>query len=170
LVLRTLTAHEAECTLAATGEHQLAFVAGYPSAFATQVLRLVALYPAIDQRTGPDTPDLGPWLLQRRADGVVVGTVSCARTANPAELSVGYDVARSCWGEGYATEALGAVVEHLLSLPGIHRVCAETLTDHGASRRVMEKAGMRWQRDELAEHDGREVKLAHYAIDRPAPI
>lgn len=170
LVLQTLTAHEAERTLAGTGQNRLRFAEGYPSSFATQVLRLVALYPSIDQRLTADTPDLGPWLLLRGTDGVVIGTVSCARTTNPAELSVGYDIARSCRGEGYATEALGAVVEHLLSLPGIHRVVAETLTDHVASRRVMEKAGMCWERDEIAEHDGREVKLAHYAIDRPASI
>jgi ribosomal-protein-alanine N-acetyltransferase len=170
LILRTLTANEAERTLAGTGPDRPVFVDGYPSAFATQVLRLVALYPSIDQRTAPDAPDLGPWLLVGRADGLVIGTISCARTADPAELTVGYDIARSCWGEGYATEALVAVVEHLLTLPGIHRVSAETRTDHLASRRVMEKAGMRWRHDEIAEHDGREVKLAHYAIDRVAPV
>jgi RimJ/RimL family protein N-acetyltransferase len=170
LLLRPLTADDAERTLAGTSEDRLVFVEGYPSRFATQVLRLVALYPSIDHQTDPDAPDLGPWLVVRRSDGVVIGTVSCARTVNPAELSVGYDIARSCWGEGYATEALGAVVEHLLSLPEIQRVVAETHTGHVASRRVMEKAGMRWQRDEIAEHEGRELKLALYAIDRPAPI
>ena len=169
LILRTLTAHQAEQMLAGTAPDRPVFVDGYPSAFATQVLRLVALYPSIDQRTAPDAPDLGPWLLVRRAGGVVIGTISCARTTDPAELTVGYDIARSCWGEGYATEALVAVVKHLLALPGIRRVSAETRTDHLASRRVMEKAGMRWQHDEIAEHDGREVKLAHYAIDRVAP-
>ncbi|HEY0573347.1 MAG TPA: GNAT family N-acetyltransferase [Pseudonocardia sp.] len=170
LVLRMLTAHDAERMLAGSHPELPVFADGYPSAFATQVLRLVALYPAIDQEVGEGAPDLGPWLLLRRSDDAVIGTISCARTGNPAEMSVGYDITPPCWGEGYATEALGAVVEHLLSLLDISRVCAETVTDHIASRRVMEKSGMRWQRDEVAEHDGREVKLAHYAIDRPEPI
>ena len=170
LALRALTAGAAERALAGTEPGRLTFAEGYPSAFATQVLRLVALYPAIDEEVGADAPDLGPWLLLRRSDEAVIGTVSCAHTRNPSEVSVGYDIARSCRGQGYATEALGTVVEHLLSLPDILRVSAETVSDHVASRRVMEKAGMRWQRDEVAQSDGREVKLVHYAIDRPDPI
>jgi ribosomal-protein-alanine N-acetyltransferase len=170
LLLRTLTAHDAERTLAASDLDRPTYADGYPSAFATQVLRLVALYPAIDQETDEGAPDLGPWLLLRRSDDAVIGTISCARTGDPVEVSVGYDIASSCWGEGYATEALGAVVEHLLGQPDIGRVCAEAKIDHAASRRVMEKSGMRWQRDEVAEHEGREVKLAHYAIDRPEPV
>jgi RimJ/RimL family protein N-acetyltransferase len=178
LVLRTLTARDAELMLADpdpdpdpdTGPDgdRPRFVDGYPSAFATQVLRLVALYPAHDQPTGTGTADLGPWLVSRCADGAVIGTLSCARSAEAGEVSVGYDIARSCRGEGYATEALGAAVEHLLGLPEIERVCAETLTDHTASRRVMEKAGLCWRHDEVVEQDGHEVTLAHYAIERPA--
>jgi len=170
LLLRTLTAADAERILAGTDENRPAFADEYPSAFATQVLRLVALYPAIDQETGEDSPNLGPWLLVRRSDDAVIGTISCARTADPIEVSVGYDLAPSCWGEGYATEALGAAIEHLLSQPDIGRVCAEATTDHAVSRRVMEKCGMRWLRDEVAEYDGREVKLAQYAIDSPEPL
>jgi RimJ/RimL family protein N-acetyltransferase len=170
LLLRTLTASDAERFLADTDEDRPAFADEYPSAFATQVLRLVALYPAIDQETGDNRPDLGPWLLVRRSDEAVIGTISCARTADPIEVSVGYDLAPSCWGEGYATEALGAAIEHLLSQPDLSRVCAEATIDHTASRRVMEKCGMRWLRDEVAEFDGREVKLAHYAIDSPEPL
>jgi RimJ/RimL family protein N-acetyltransferase len=170
LLLRTLTAADAERILAGTDENRPAFADEYPSAFATQVLRLVALYPAIDQETGDDTPNLGPWLLVRRSDDAVIGTISCARTADPVEVSVGYDLAPSCWGEGYATEALGAAIEHLLGQPDIGRVVAEATIDHAASRRVMEKCGMRWLRDEVAEFDGREVKLAQYAIERPEPV
>ena len=174
LLLRTLTAADAERILAGTDESRPVFADEYPSAFATQVLRLVALYPAIDQEVGEgidqDTPNLGPWLLVRQSDGAVIGTISCARTADPIEVSVGYDLAPSCWGEGYATEALGAAVEHLLSQPDIDRVVAEATIDHVASRRVMEKCGMRWLRDEVAELDGREVKLAQYAIERPEPL
>lgn len=174
LELRTLTARDAERFLTdpdgSPDDDGPAFVDGYPSAFATQVLRLVALYPAPDQPSPSPSGDLGPWLVARRADGAVIGTLSCARSADAGEVSVGYDIARSCRGEGYATEALGAVVEHLLSLPDIGRVCAETLTDHTASRRVMEKAGLRWRRDEVVEQDGHEVTLVQYAIERPAGV
>lgn len=167
LLLRTLTAAEAERLLAADSGR---FAEGYPSAFAAEVLRLVALYPVTDHPVDDSAAELGPWLVLRRTDDALLGVVSCARTTEPSAMTVGYDFARSCWGNGYATEALSAVVEHLLSLPEVWRVCAETSIDHSASRRVMEKSGLRWQRDETEFEDGREVKIAHYAIDRPTPI
>lgn len=170
LVIRPLTAGEAERSLSdESTPDRLTFVDDYPSAVATEILRLVALYPMTGQQSD-SWSDLGPWLVVRQLDEVVIGTVSCARTAEPSTVTVGYDFARSCWGSGYATETLGAVLEHLLSVPEVWRVCAETSVDHTASRRVMEKAGLRWQRDETELEDGREVKVAHYAIDRPAPI
>ncbi|HEY1972626.1 MAG TPA: GNAT family N-acetyltransferase, partial [Pseudonocardia sp.] len=156
--------------LSGSGPEGLRFADEYPSAFAAELLRLVALYPVTDQQIEEFGSDLGPWLLVHCADGVVIGTISCARRGDDGEVSVGYDLASSYWGHGYATEALGTVIEHLLSLPDIARVTAETTVDHVASRRVMEKAGMLWQRDEVDRSQGREVKLAHYAVDRPDPL
>ena len=170
LLLRSLTARDAENWLSGTGRNLLDFPADYPSPFVTELLRLVALYPITDEEIGEYGSDLGPWLVEHDGDGIIIGVVSCTRTANPAEVSVGYDIAPSYWGLGYATEALSTAVEHLLSVPGVLLVCADTAVDHLASRRVMEKAGLRWQRDEVDVNNGHEVKLAHYAIDRPAPI
>ena len=166
LLLRTLTAAEAE-RLLATDRAQ--FAEGYPSAFAAEVLRLVALYPATDHPVDDTVADLGPWLLRGRADGALLGMVSCARTADPSAVTVGYDIAPSRWGRGYATEALAAVADHLLGVPGLTRVCADAPVDHLASRRVMEKAGMHWLHDDVELVDGREVKLAHYALERAEP-
>jgi RimJ/RimL family protein N-acetyltransferase len=61
---------------------------------------------------------------------------------------------------------LRLVCAHLLGQPGVVRVCADTEVDHIASRRVMEKAGMSWRRDDTYVRDGRETTLTHYAIDR----
>jgi ribosomal-protein-alanine N-acetyltransferase len=170
LVLRSLTAHDAEHWLSGAAQDSLLFPEDYPSSFATELLRLVALYPITDQEIDEYGSDLGPWLVQHQDDGVVIGMVSCARTVDDTEVSIGYDIAPSYWGQGYATEALSTAVEHLLSVPGIDRVCADTTVDHHASRRVMEKAGLRWQCDGVDVHNGREVKLAHYTIDCPDPI
>jgi RimJ/RimL family protein N-acetyltransferase len=167
LTLRPLTAPEAERALAGSGE--LTFVEDYPSTFATEVLRLVAAYPPELAADEPTKPPLGPWAIVRRSDDAVVGTLSCARMDEDTAVTVGYEVAPSCQGRGYATEALGLAVEHLLSQPEVLRVCADAAADHVASRRVMEKAGLLWQRDQVETLDGREVTLAHYAIDRVPP-
>jgi RimJ/RimL family protein N-acetyltransferase len=167
LVLHPLTAREAEQWLAAPELSSLSFPPDYPSTFATELLRLVALYPITDQAADEPGSDWGPWLLHHREHKLVVGVISCARTADPAEVSVGYDVAPSYWGNGYATEALIAVITHLFGSPEIRRVRADTEVGHHASRRVMEKAGMRWQRDEVESQGDRQLTLAHYAINRP---
>ncbi len=57
-------------------------------------------------------------------------------------VGVGYVIARSHQGKGYATEALCAVIEWAFQQPSIYRVNASTDVDNIASRRVMEKAGM----------------------------
>lgn len=60
-----------------------------------------------------------------------------------ATVGVGYVIARSHQGKGYATEALRAVIDWAFRQPSVYRVNASTDVDNIASRRVMEKAGMR---------------------------
>lgn len=159
---------------------ELTFVDGYPSTFAIQLFRLLAECP-VD--LPPSQAPLGPWIASHMADSLVLGAVSCAVVGEGPEgsagtpggpagasggtvVTVGYDVAPTCEGQGYATEMLRLVCAHLLGLPGMVRVCADTEVGHTASRRVMEKAGLSWQRDEMDVRDGRQTTLAHYALDR----
>jgi RimJ/RimL family protein N-acetyltransferase len=67
-------------------------------------------------------------------DGVVDGLRS-------AEL--GYRLARATWGQGYGSEGALAVLAHALGPLGFDRVTGQTMAVNMASRRVMEKIGMR---------------------------
>ena len=58
------------------------------------------------------------------------------------EPELGYRLRRSAWGKGYAAEGSRALIDRGFSQLGVRRVVAETMVVHGASRRVMEKAGM----------------------------
>ena len=57
-------------------------------------------------------------------------------------VSIGYVLARAFWGNGYMTEALGAVINWALSQTDVYRVWAICDIENQASVRVMEKAGM----------------------------
>lgn len=57
-------------------------------------------------------------------------------------VSYGYVLAARAWGQGAASEILTALVEHALRHPRIFRTEAFCDTEHRASARVMEKAGM----------------------------
>ncbi|MBV9313010.1 MAG: GNAT family N-acetyltransferase [Pseudonocardia sp.] len=159
--MRQLTASDAQQLLAGCGDFY--FVNGYPSAFVMRMLCLVVSYsPSLA------TSATGPWLVLRHSDNAVVGAMSCAAVDHISTVAVGYEIAPGCEGQGYATEALKLLVGYLFADRDVWRICAYAAADHVASRRVMEKAGMRWQRDQVEILDGRQVTVAHYAIDRRA--
>jgi RimJ/RimL family protein N-acetyltransferase len=79
---------------------------------------------------------------------------------NPEVVELGYRLKRSAWGNGYATEGSRALVDKGFAELGVRRVVAFTYGPHLASRRVMEKVGMRLTRtyrlspEELLEYLG----------------
>ncbi len=61
-------------------------------------------------------------------------------------MELGYRLRRSAWGKGYATEASRALIEKGFRELGVQRVFAFTMVVNTASRRVMEKAGLKFVR------------------------
>jgi RimJ/RimL family protein N-acetyltransferase len=59
------------------------------------------------------------------------------------EPELGYRLRRSAWGKGYATEGSRALIRKGFAELGVRRVVAFTMAVNLASRRVMEKSGMR---------------------------
>ncbi len=76
----------------------------------------------------------------RRADGCFMGAVGFG--GSPVRPSVGYWVGRPYWNQGYATEALGLILEHARA-GGARAAEAETFPDNTASERVLQKCGFR---------------------------
>ncbi len=58
-------------------------------------------------------------------------------------VEVGYSILPAYQGRGYATEAVRALIAWSLAVPRTLAVVAETFPEHVASRRVLEKVGMR---------------------------
>ncbi len=63
--------------------------------------------------------------------------------AGARSADLGYELAPLHWGHGYATEAARAIVSFGFESLGLHRVWGECAPENAASRRVMEKLGMR---------------------------
>lgn len=81
------------------------------------------------------------------------------------DVEVAYHFTRPVWNRGYASEAAGAWVEIAFAERGLDRVVALAFPANRGSTRVMEKIGMRLER----EVDRYGVTLVQYAIDRPLP-
>lgn len=87
----------------------------------------------------------GFWAALEKATGTFLGWFHFRPRAGapPDEVELGYRLRRAAWGQGYATEGSRALIRKGFTELGVQRVVAETLVVHTASRRVMEKAGLR---------------------------
>jgi RimJ/RimL family protein N-acetyltransferase len=69
-----------------------------------------------------------------------------AEGAGPDEIELGYRLRKSAWGKGYATEGSRALIDRGFAEFGVQRVVAFAMVVNVASRRVMEKAGLKFVR------------------------
>ena len=84
------------------------------------------------------------WAVERRADGRFLGDCGLQPLEHTGpEVELGYDLHPDVWGQGLATEGAAAVVEAALGPLGLERVVAVVKPANAASRRVLEKAGLR---------------------------
>jgi len=67
------------------------------------------------------------------------------------EIEIGYRLARSAWGKGYATEAVRAVQAYAFNTLNIKRLIAIIDPSNAASIRVAEKVGMHYEADVMFE-------------------
>jgi RimJ/RimL family protein N-acetyltransferase len=90
----------------------------------------------------------GYWAAEEKSTGEFVGWFALHPNEDspPGEVELGYRLPRSAWGKGYATEGSRALVDKAFHELGAQRVRAETMTVNTASRRVMEKAGLKYVR------------------------
>lgn len=59
-------------------------------------------------------------------------------------IEIGWRLARSCWGQGYATEGARAALQFAFEGLGLEQIVAFTTPVNSRSVRVMEKLGMRY--------------------------
>jgi RimJ/RimL family protein N-acetyltransferase len=96
-----------------------------------------------------ETPGFGFWAVDEKATGEFLGWFHLrpGDGHGPDEPEIGYRLRRSAWGQGYATEGSRALIDKAFTDHPIRRVLAETSAIHLASRRVMEKSGLRLVRE-----------------------
>jgi RimJ/RimL family protein N-acetyltransferase len=87
----------------------------------------------------------GFWAAIEKSTGRFVGWFHFrpARGAPLDEVELGYRLRKSAWGKGYATEGSRALIDKGFAEHGVRRVVAFTMVVNVASRRVLEKAGLR---------------------------
>lgn len=96
----------------------------------------------------------GLWVLRDRSSGTTIGraVLRHLQVGDDDEVEVGYGFMPDYWGRGLATEITLACLEIARDLLGLESVVAITLPSNVASQRVMEKAGLEYERE--ITHEG----------------
>lgn len=82
--------------------------------------------------------------IERRADGAFMGMcgLHVLHDWYPDDIEIGWRLARAFWGQGYATEAASAWIDHGLATLGLPRVISVTDPPNMRSLAVMHRLGM----------------------------
>jgi ribosomal-protein-alanine N-acetyltransferase len=88
----------------------------------------------------------GMWALFDRRDGRFLGRCGLRPLPGTPEVELGYTLFKEAWGKGLATEAARASVAFGFEKLALPRIVAIAHPPNRASRRVMEKVGMRFER------------------------
>lgn len=97
-----------------------------------------------------------------KPSGEMIGSAGLQPLDGTEEIEVGYSMIKEYWGKGIGTEAARAWMGHGFRDHGLDRIVAVAHTGNWASRRIMEKLGMRFEKTEF--HYGDEC--AFYAISK----
>ena len=170
LVLRRFTADDVDLLVALDADPAVTFfiTGGTPTPREEVVDEVLPAFLGYYERF----PGYGFWAVEERATGDFLGWVHYRPLpgAPSDEPELGYRLVRAAWGQGYATEASRAVVDHGFRALGVRRVVANAMAVNGASRRVMEKLGMRLVRTSHADWPvhipGDEEGDVEYALTR----
>ncbi|HEX6360508.1 GNAT family N-acetyltransferase [Actinophytocola sp.] len=98
------------------------------------ILREYAELPAGFGVFAADAPGFVGWFALKPATSVGL---------DPSDVELGYRLHPSAWGRGLATEGARLLVRRAFAELGVPRVAATTMAANVASRRVLEKAGLR---------------------------
>jgi RimJ/RimL family protein N-acetyltransferase len=152
VVLRHISAAAGEALRAGRVPDDVRVAADYPTEFSA----------GVGQHAGEARP-LGPFFLHRAEDDVVVGEIGGGFIA-PGVVELGYAVVASCWGRGYATDAVRALVARARAVPEVERIIGHTPLDRPASGRVLEKAGFALAGEEEDEHEGALIRVNRWEL------
>lgn len=142
LLIRPFCDSDLETFLAYRNDPDVYRYQGWKTPFSRQdALEFIARVKA----TLPGIP--GAWLqlaIEHKDSGEMLGDVAFHITSsNTRQAYIAYSLARTSWSQGYATEAVGKLVDYLFRVRDLHRLMADCDVDNVASIRLLERLGFR---------------------------
>jgi ribosomal-protein-alanine N-acetyltransferase len=89
----------------------------------------------------------GVWAVVYKNNKKLIGHCGFKFLENTQEIQLGYLLMKSYWGRGLGTEAASAALKYGFEVAEIEKIVAIAKPENVASRRVMEKVGMRYEKN-----------------------
>jgi ribosomal-protein-alanine N-acetyltransferase len=89
----------------------------------------------------------GVWAVTDKATGTLLGQCGLRFVPQLHEVEILYLLVQAVWGQGLASEAARAALTYGFEQVGLERIIALTKPENTASRRVMEKLGMQYEKE-----------------------
>ena len=155
LLLRRFTSEDADKLVALRADPEVMRYIGSQSR--EKVLQRLGYYLSLYESHG-----FGMWAVVHKQIGALIGWCGLMYLDGTEEVEVGYGVAKQYWGQGLMTEAARASLRYGFERARLERIVAVAMPENAASRRIMEKLGMRYEKNaRFYNHD-----LVYYAISR----
>lgn len=107
--------------------------------------RAEALLAEVSKLDGPASDSWWMLTITDPDDTTIFGDLAIHPTFDGRSIEIGYTLASSAWGQGFATEAVDALIDRLWSDVRVTRLSAMLHPDNLASERVLERAGFRFE-------------------------
>jgi len=107
-------------------------------------------------------PGLGLWPTVLKANDAFIGWTCLKNLDDTDEMEIGYRYLPQFWGQGLCTEISAALLEYGFLSVGLERIVGISNPENKASRRVLEKLGLKYERD--AHYYG--IDVVYYALNR----
>lgn len=106
--------------------------------------------------------------IRLKETGRLIGIILYFDDDDAERCEIGYGIGSRYWNRGYVTEALRRFLDFLFDEKGFRTVYASFFTGNEASRRVMEKCGMRFSHfsERELEYLGLWRDLSYYSIQK----
>jgi ribosomal-protein-alanine N-acetyltransferase len=104
----------------------------------------------------------GRWAVVHKPDKKLMGWCGLAFLDKTEEIEIGYGISKEYWGRGFTTEAAAASIRFGFEELKLNRIVAVAMPENIASRRVMEKIGMRYEKT----GHWYEAELVYYVISQ----
>jgi RimJ/RimL family protein N-acetyltransferase len=105
----------------------------------------------------------GIYLTQLKESQTPIGICGLVKRNGLDDVDIGYAFLPQYWSQGYASESASAVLAYARNTLGIRRILGITMPDNIGSIRVLEKAGLKFER--MIQLPGEKTELKLFASE-----